>query len=90
VQLYVLGKKAGKSVEPANEDSGSRDPFNSFRRMVWGSQTLQERLSGFENEDALIAECVAAGREYGFAFSAKDVDDALRQGERSWKERWIG
>ena len=60
-----------------------------FRVLVLQNRALQERLREIEDREEFIAQVVTLGQAQGYEFSAQDVTEGLRAGQRAWLERWI-
>lgn len=67
----------------------SKEDFEQFHRMVLRDSSLQEHLRGIEWRDELIAAVIETGKQKGFDFTAEDVEDAFRENQRRWIERWF-
>ena len=67
----------------------SEESFEQFRQLVLRDLVLQERLREFDDREAFPALVVRAGEELGYAFTAEDVEAAIRANGRAWVERWI-
>lgn len=67
----------------------SEENFEQFRQLVLQDLGLQERLREVDDREAFPALVVKAGDERGYAFTAEDVEAALRRNGRAWVERWI-
>jgi hypothetical protein len=77
---------ASTSVE---QSSMSQESFEQFRHLVLEDVTLQERLRETPNLKAFLDLTLRLGREHGYSFTARDVEDALRESRRAWLQRWI-
>jgi len=65
----------------------SQENFEQFRQVVLEDSALQERLRAFTARDEFIVRVVESGAEFGFAFAAEDVVEAMRANRRAWIER---
>jgi hypothetical protein len=63
--------------------------FDAFRELVLRDRSLQETLAGTKDRRAFIALVERLGRENDFVFNESDVEDALRDAQRVWIERFI-
>ena len=60
-----------------------------FREMVLADRELHEQLRAAVAEEIFITLAVRLGRERGCAFTAAEVEAALREQRRIRLERWV-
>ena len=68
----------------------SEEKLSEFRAIVFSDVSLQEKLREITDRQEFICLIVESGRERGCRFTAEEVENALRQGQRVWIERWLG
>jgi hypothetical protein len=59
-----------------------------FRAQVLGDQRLQAELLALDPAEFAGGASVIAARE-GWAVSAAEIDDAVGEARRAWRERWV-
>jgi predicted ribosomally synthesized peptide with nif11-like leader len=67
----------------------SREALEQFRSQVLENPALQEKLLSVSDRESFCLRMIQLGAELGFNFTTEDVEAALRDGQRSWVERWI-
>jgi predicted ribosomally synthesized peptide with nif11-like leader len=67
----------------------SEESFEQFRQLVLRDLVLQERLREVDDRETFPTLVVRVGEEQGYAFTAEDVEAAIRTNGRAWVERWI-
>jgi hypothetical protein len=68
----------------------SREDFDRFRTVALADPTLLARLRDRPaDDDDFAGRVVTLGAEQGFAFTRRDVSDALHDAHREWMERWV-
>ena len=60
-----------------------------FRQAVFGDLSLQRRLRVTADGESFGRLVVTLGRDGGYRFTLKDVEEAIRAARRTWIERWI-
>jgi hypothetical protein len=65
------------------------ESFEQFRQIVLHDPALQERLRETTDPRPFVDLVVRVGGERGCIFTPEEVEAALREGRRSWIERWI-
>ena len=63
--------------------------FQQFRLAVLADPALQQDLRNIGDQAQFIDAVVTKGVQMGFEITDKDVEAAMRDGRRSWIERWI-
>ncbi|AKQ65720.1 hypothetical protein A176_002632 [Myxococcus hansupus] len=66
-----------------------REAFERFRQRVLEDTALQKALRDTPDTATFLARAVALGAAQGCHFTAEDVQEALREARRAWRERWI-
>ncbi|MGB7924193.1 MAG: Nif11-like leader peptide family natural product precursor [Pyrinomonadaceae bacterium] len=67
----------------------SRESFEQFRQLVLQDTVLQERLRETVDRETFVHLVVRLGEERGYAFTALDVEAAMRASQQAWLLRWI-
>ena len=67
----------------------SRENFERFRAVVVEDESLQARLTGFDDSQDFKDAVLQVGSERGFDFTLEELDQAIREARQSWLERWI-
>ena len=60
-----------------------------FRAYVGCDAVLQAQLLTITDRGEFITTVIETGRVLGFAFTADEVEAAMRANQRGWAERWI-
>ncbi len=68
----------------------SVEKLSEFRGIIFSDVALREKLREITDRQEFVRLIVEMGRERGCAFTADEVDNALRDGRRAWIERWLG
>ena len=63
--------------------------FEQFRLVVLADEALQAELRRFADKKEFVARTVELAAEHGFQLAAEDVEDAMREGRRSWIEQGL-
>jgi len=67
----------------------SAEAFEQFRTRVLADVSLQENLRYIEDKDEFIVRVVELGEREGYVFSQEDVQNATRENQQAWIERWM-
>lgn len=67
----------------------SQESFEQFRQLVLRDRDIQRRLRETPDRESFVGATLEAGAELGYSFSAEEVSEALRAGQRAWIERWL-
>jgi hypothetical protein len=65
------------------------DSFTRFRGAVLDDESLQERLRVIGDWQTFATEAVAAAAELGIPLTPDELDDARREAQRAWRDRWV-
>ena len=76
-----------QNPNPLEAEPG-RQNFERFRERVLADGDLQEALASVTDPSAFVDLTVRLGRELGYPFSNRDVENAIQAGRRKWLERW--
>jgi hypothetical protein len=80
----------GRTALPAHEECPpSPAELERFRQVVFGDLNLQQRLRVTADRESFSRLVVSVGRDGGYRFTLRDVEEALRAARRTWIERWI-
>ncbi len=63
--------------------------FQEFRRAVFSDPDLQRDLRNIEEQAPFKDAVVSRAAALGIDLTVEDVESAMRDGRRSWIERWI-
>lgn len=63
--------------------------FNGFRSVVLADLDVQRKLRDVNHREEFVQVIVELAGQAGFKITAEDVDGAMRDGRRTWIERWI-
>jgi len=67
----------------------SQTGFEQFRLVVLGDNALQAKLRVLDDKEEFISNVVETGVEFGFEFTAADVEEAMRASHSEWILRWV-
>jgi len=63
--------------------------LTEFQQQVLHDMGLQESLRALTDRSTFLQAVVQLGNAHGFAFTAEDVETAMRVNQRNWLERWV-
>jgi len=63
--------------------------FEQFREFVLREPLIQTRLKQTDDRRSFVQLVARVGRESGFEFNHKDVEDALQDARKAWLQRWV-
>ena len=63
--------------------------FQEFRKAVFRDPELQRDLQNIEDQSRFKDVVVTKATTMGIELTVEDVETAMRNGRRSWIERWI-
>lgn len=67
----------------------TQEDFENFRQIVLRDLSLQARLRSVTERSLCIQKIIEAGAENGFEITREDIEEALYQSRREWREKWI-
>jgi hypothetical protein len=77
------------SLQVIMESLEHRQRLERFGELVLADRALHDRLRAAADTKGFIALAVQLGAECGCVFTAADVEAALREQRRAWRERWV-
>jgi hypothetical protein len=63
--------------------------MDQLRALVFAQPALQAQLQAAVDVQAFVAEAMQIAHAHDIGLSESAIHDALRQGHRSWLERWL-
>jgi len=73
-------------AECAADESSPESDLERFRGAVLHDMTLQQRLRAVDDRDAFIALAIQLASEHGYETTAGELDAAMRDAQRRWRE----
>ena len=68
----------------------SEDKLSEFRGIIFSDVVLQDKLREIDDRQVFISRLIELGQTHDCEFTADEVENVLREGQRVWIERWLG